>query len=66
MQCCRDDELIDDLVTFRCSACNKTFDYHQIEYKDKFYCSDLCLAETVYTREQFKQIYQDKTNKVSK
>lgn len=48
----------DDLITFRCSHCMKTFDYYQVEHNSKIYCSDKCCAADNYTKEQYSILYE--------
>ena len=52
----------DNLKTFRCSHCMKTFDYYQVEYNSKIYCSDKCCAADNYTEEQYSMIYESEEN----
>lgn len=42
---------------WKCDCCGKVFDYFQVEFNNKIYCSDKCCAKEHYTEEQYKMIY---------
>ena len=42
---------------WKCIKCNKLFDYYQVEFDNKVFCSDKCLAKYRYTNEEYLEIF---------